>query len=212
MSAKAATTVFVAALTSLWALPACDEQAQGNTGAMRATTNTQAGAERTTDEPVSAQERGIVARAGGAEVRIGDGVVARAGDSEARTGDGAVGRAESGEARMNHRKKTKDVEGGNRSQGITLEIGGDPGTKFSGRCSVGGEEKVIGGRVPARYVYEPGGDKLECEIRKGGAGTPEVVLTAGNNVRSVQRTSAQGSTINFTYSSSSILSTLGSSN
>ena len=190
MSTKAATTIFVAVLTSLSALSACggDEPAQGDTGATRAT----ADAERTTGEPASAQERGIVARAG----------------------DGAVARAGRGKARTNDREKAtaRDAEGRDSSQGITLKIGGDPGTKFSGRCSVGGEEKVIGGRVPARYVYEPGGGKLECEIRKGGDGTLEVVLAAGNNVRSVQRTSAPRGTINFAYSGSSISSsTFGSS-
>ena len=125
-----------------------------------------------------------------------------------------MARARSDETRTNDREKATgtDAEGGNRSQGITLKIGGDPGTKFSGRCSVGSEEKIFGGRVPARYVYEPGGGELECEMRKGGAGTLEVVLAAGNNVRSVQRTSAQRSTINFAYSSSSISSsTFGSS-
>ena len=53
-----------------------------------------------------------------------------------------------------------------RYQGVTLEVGGTPGTKFSGTCSVGSEQNTIGGQVPARHVYEPGGDKLESEIRK----------------------------------------------
>ncbi|MDP8948946.1 MAG: hypothetical protein M3N00_01705 [Actinomycetota bacterium] len=197
MSAKAA-TVFIAVLASLSALSACGggEQARGNTDATRASADAQAGAERTTGEPAPAQKRGTVARAGGSEARAGDGAVARAGSDEAPTNGG--------------KKATgKDAEA--NSQGVTLEIGGDPGTEFFGTCSVGGEEKTIGGRVPARYVYEPGGDKLECEIRKGGAGTLEVVLAAGNNVRSVQRTDARESTINLAYSSSGIsLSTLSS--
>jgi hypothetical protein len=187
MSTKAATTIFVVVLTSLPVLPACGGGAQAQSN-----TDTQAGAVRTTGPPASAQERGIVARAG----------------------DGTVARASSDETRTNDREKATgtDAEGGNHSQGITLKIGSDPGTKFSGRCSVGSEEKIFGGRVPARYVYEPGGGKLECEMRKGGAGTLEVVLAAGNNVRSVQRTSAQSSTINFAYSSSRISSsTFGSS-
>jgi hypothetical protein len=163
MSTKAAAVIFVAVLTSLSALSACGggESAQVNTGAKHTT----ADAERNSDEPASAQERSTAARA-----------------------DDAVARAEKGEPRTNKREKAagRDAEGGNRSQGITIEIGGDPGTNFSGRCSVGGEEKVIGGRVPARYVYEPHGGKLECEIRKRGTGTLEVVLAAGNNVRSIQ--------------------------
>ncbi len=195
--------VFVAVLTALWVLPACSggEQAQDNSGVMRAT-NTQAGAERPTGEPESAQRRDVVARAGDAEARVGDGVVARAGDIEVRADDGAVARAGNGEARINDREKTPGRDTVGEDQGVTLEIGGDPGTKFSGTCSVGSEQNTIGGRVPARYGYHLGGDELECEIRKEGSGALEVVLAAGSNVRSVQRTSAQKSTINFAYSSS----------
>ena len=182
MSTKAAATIFVAVLTSLSALSACGggEKAHVNTGATRAT----AEAERTTGEPASAQERGSVARAGGA----------------------AAVRSRSDHTPTKEREKAAGRDDGNRSQGITLEIGGNPGTRFSGRCSVGGEEKVIVGRAPARYVYDADGGKLECEIRKRGIGTLEVVLAAGDNVRSVQRTSAPGGTINFAYSGSSISS------
>jgi hypothetical protein len=201
MSTKAAITIFVAILTSLSVLTACGEQ--GKTDAARAT----ADAEQTTSEPESAQEkRGIVARADGAKARAGDGVVARAGGSKARAGDGAVARAERGETRINDREEAPDGEAEDRPRGITLKIGGTPGAKFSGACSVGGEKETLGGRVPARYVYESGADELECEIRKRGAGALEVVLAAGNDVRSVQRTSAPGGTINFAYSGSSISS------
>jgi hypothetical protein len=201
MSTKAATTIFVAILTSLSVLPACGEQAQRNTDA-----------EQTTGESESArEERAIVARAGGAKARIGDGAVARAGDSKARAGDGAVARAEGGKTRINDREKApgRDVE--DRPQGITLKIGGTPGTKFSGTCSVSGEEKTLGGQVPARYVYESDTKELECEIRKRGAGALEVVLAAGNYVRSVQQSSAPGGTINFAYSGSSLSSSTSSS-
>jgi hypothetical protein len=186
MSTKAATTIFVAILTSLSALPACDEQARGNTDAARAT----AGAEQTAGELDSAQEeRAIVARAG----------------------DGAVARAEGGETRIYAGEKSPGRDAQGRPQGITLKIGGTPGTRFSGTCSIGSEEKTLGGRVPARYVYESDGEELECEIRKGGPGALEVVIAAGDNVRSVQRTSAPGGTINFAYSGSSISSsTFGS--
>jgi hypothetical protein len=201
VSTKAATTIFVAILISLSALPACGEQ--DNTDAARATSD----AEKTTSEPESAQEkRAIVARAGGAKARVGDGAVARAGGSKARAGDRAVARAEGGKTRINVRKKGPGRDAEDRSRGITLKIGGTPGIKFSGTCSVGGEEKTLGGRVPARYVYESVAEELECEIRKRGVGALEVVLAAGNSVRSVQRTSAPGGTINFAYSGSSISS------
>jgi hypothetical protein len=201
MSTKAATTIFVAILTSLSALTACDEQ--GNTDEARGT----ADAEQTTGEPEPAQEkRDIVARAGGAKARIGDGAVAKAGGSKARAGDGAVARAEGGKTRINVRENAPDRDAEDRSQEITLKIGGTPGTKFSGTCSVGGEEKTLGGQVPARYVYKSGAGELECEVRKRSVGALEVVLAAGDNVRSVQRTSAPGGTINFAYSGSSISS------
>ena len=207
---RAATTMLVATLTSLSALVGCSggEQAQGNTDTVRATADAHADKERTTAEAVSAQERGIVARAGDTEVRIGDGVVARAGAIKARAGGGAVARAERGEARTNNGKETPGKDAEDRSRRVALEIGGVPGTKFSGTCAVGREERTIGGWVPARYVYEPDGHELECEIRKWGAGTLEVVLTAGDNVRSVQRTTVQRGTINFAYSGSGISSSI----
>jgi hypothetical protein len=126
---------------------------------MRATADAQAGAERIAGERGTAQERGIVARAGNAEARVGSGIVARA-------GDGAVARARRYEARTNG-ERVPDRDAEDRSQGVTLEIGGDSGTKFYGTCTVGGQEKFISWRVAARYGYEPGGGKLECEIREG---------------------------------------------
>jgi hypothetical protein len=46
-----------------------------------------------------------------------------------------------------------------------------------------------------------GGKKLECEIRKDGPGTLEVVLAAGDEVRSVHRQTGAGSgIIRLTYS------------
>ncbi len=201
MCTKVATTIFVAILTSLSVLTACGEQ--GNTDAARAGRDV----EKTTSEPESEKEkRAIVARADGAKARVGDSAVARVGGRQARAGEVAVARAERGETRINVRDKALDTDAEDRSREITLKIGGTPGTKFFGRCSVGGVEETLGGRVPARYVYESDAEKLECEIRKSGAGTLEVVLAAGNDVRSVQRTSAPGGTINFAYSGSSISS------
>ena len=132
--------------------------------------------------------------------------VARAGDSEARAGDGAGARAGRDKARKDGGEKPPERDAKDRSRGVALKIGGDPGTKFHGTCTVGGEEKSIGGQVPARYHYKPSGGELECEIRKRSAGTLEVVLAAGNNVRSVQQTNARGGIIQFAYSSNGISS------
>lgn len=180
MSANAKTAL-TAILVSLLALTSCgaDEEARTDGEARKA--GTTAGAERTggqtageraTGEPAAGHKRG----------------------TRARAGDNAAAPANGGE----------EIVGTNtgNTQEVTLEVGGDDGTRFSGLCLVGGQEKVIGGRVPARYGYHLGGDELECEIRKEGSGALEVVLAAGSNVRSVQRTSAQKSTINFAYSSS----------
>jgi hypothetical protein len=181
-------TALTAILVSLLVLPSCgaDEQARTDGEEKQAsTTATRAGAERTVDQTSGERATGELA-------------AGRKGGARARAGDNAVARSNGGE----------DVVGTNtgRAQEITLKVGGDNGTRFSGVCSVGGEEKVIGGRIPARYDYHLGGDKLECEIRKESRGALEVVLAAGSNVRSVQRTGAQNSTINFAYSSSGSIS------
>lgn len=180
MSAKAAFAVAVI-LASLPALASCSVNTRSGDGSQAADAQTvaeQTTGERAVEEPVSG--RGAVARAGdGAVARAGAGAAARAGDAEARA----------------------DADSEDPSGKVTLEIRGDRGTKFSGTCSIGGDERRIGGRVPESYSYGPDGEKLECEIRKDGPGTLEVVLAAGNDVRSVHRqTGAGSSTINLTYS------------
>ena len=42
---------------------------------------------------------------------------------------------------------------------VTLKVGGEPGTEFSGTCVVGGKEEDFTGRVPGRFVYELGGQE-----------------------------------------------------
>ena len=179
MSAKVAFALAVIP-ASLLILASCDVNARSDEGSQAAgaravaeqTTN-----HRTVEEPVSS--RGAVARAGDARARAGDGAVARAGDVEARAND--------------------DSE--HPSRKVTLEIRGERGTRFSGTCSIGGEDRRFGGRVPESYSYELGGKKLECEIRKDGPGTLEVVLAAGDEVRSVHRQTGAGSgIIRLTYS------------
>ena len=196
-------------LTPLLALTSCnaDEQVRAGDEETQASAVAHAGAvrtvgqtagEHTASDPAAGREGGAIARAGdNAVARAGDGAVARAGDVEARAKGGEDAVETNGES--------------GSAQEITLEVGGDDGTRFTGVCSVGGQKKVIGGRVPARYVYHPGGDKFECEISKKGGGALQVVLSAGSNVRSVQRTEAQKSTINFAYSSSGLSSSVSSS-
>ena len=142
----------------------------------------------------------------GAEARAGD-AVARAENSQARAGEAA--REEDGgetpqkNAAGNDRPRV-DRPRQSHPEELTLKVGGDPGSEFSGVCSLGKEEKTIGGSVPERYVFEPGDAELECEIRKEGGGALEVVV-AGDNVRSVQRSGGAGEgTLRFVFSGDSI--------
>ena len=87
-----------------------------------------------------------------------------------------------------------------------LRITGDPKTEFFGACSVGQTEKALDGRVPERYVFEPRGKRLECELRTQGGGALGILLTDGAGVRSEQRTTAGERTLKFAYSHGSISS------
>ena len=94
-----------------------------------------------------------------------------------------------------------------RGQEATLELQGEPGTEFSGSCTVGDEEpEEISGQVPESFTYELGGGPLECEISP--EGSTQVHLTVGN-VRSVERIS--GGTLKLTYKNGSISSVASSS-
>ncbi len=138
---------------------------------------------------------GAVARTGGAVARVGN-ARARAGDAAREKHGGAVpGKNAAGEDRFREERPRES-----HPQKLTLEVGGDPGTGFSGVCSVEGEEKTIGGRVPQRYVFELGDAGLECEIRKKSDGGALQVVVAGEGVRSVQHTGATEGTIRFTFS------------
>jgi hypothetical protein len=187
LSAKVAFALAVIP-ASLLILASCDVNTRSGEGSQAA--DARAVAEQTTnhgtvEEPVSSRD---------AVARAGDGAVARAGDAVARAGAGEVARAGDIEARAND-----DSE--HPSRKVSLGIRGERGTRFSGTCSIGGEDRRFGGRVPESYSYELGGKKLECEIRKDGPGTLEVVLAAGDEVRSVHRQTGAGSgIIRLTYS------------
>jgi hypothetical protein len=150
------------------------------------------------------------ARAGDAEVgTVGDGV--RAGEARAGAGD-AGARAGEATASTDGAKITgnsRGDDGGNTGgedgpRVVTLEITGDRGTEFSGACSVGGAERALDGRVPERYVFEPRGERLECELQTEGGGALGIVFADGAGVRSEQRTTAGESTVQFTYSNGGI--------
>ncbi len=145
MSAKGKTVV-TAILASLLALSSCgggeqvradDEETQASTAARASAERTigQTASERTASEPATGQEGGAIARAGDNVVaRAGDGAVARAGDAEARanSGEEAVG------------KNARDA------RKVTLEVGGDDGTRFSLACVPSAGKRRISAGVSQR--------------------------------------------------------------
>ena len=92
-----------------------------------------------------------------------------------------------------------DDKGGKPEVVIRLE--GDKKTAFSGLCSVGEEQKVLGGQVPKRFEFDLEGRQLSCRIEKqdGGNGDLKVVLVAGETTRSVQQTNSPGGVIKVSY-------------
>lgn len=99
-------------------------------------------------------------------------------------------------------------DGMDRGREATLELQGEPGTKFSGSCTVGDQEpEDISGQVPESFTYELEGKPLDCEISSDG--DVQANLTVGENIRSVQRIS--GGTLDLTYENGSISSSVSSS-
>jgi len=132
-----------------------------------------------------AKKAGDMVRAGNTAAVARDGeAVVRVGGFKTAKGEGAEATAPSGE--------------------VTLKIEGSPGTEFSGTCIIGGKvEKKVSGRVPERFVYEPDGQRLECEIRKqsSNSGQMKVEFSAGSHTTSVQQTSTQGGSLTLRYES-----------
>lgn len=85
--------------------------------------------------------------------------------------------------------------------GVVIRLEGDPETTFSGLCSVGEDQQVLGGQVPKRFEFDPNGRQLSCRIEKQDEKTGElkVVLVAGETTRSVQQTNAPGGVIKVSY-------------
>jgi hypothetical protein len=142
-----------------------------------------------------AKKAGVVVRAGKPAV------VARAGEAVVRVGGFNTVKAEAADATAPSGK-------------VTLKIEGSPGTKFSGACIIGGkEEKKLSGRVPKRFIYEPDGQPLECQISKqsSNSGEMKVEFSAGGHTNSVQQTSTQGGSLTLRYESHGSAGLLSSS-
>lgn len=150
-----------------------------------------------------------VAGSGEAEARAGDGQAqagdATAGNGKARAGDVVAGDGEDG------MEVEAEGDGGDRPGRVSLKVGGEPGTRFSGTCAVGGEAREISGRAPERFVYEPDGREVECEIhaQSPDSGPLQFSISAdGGNQK--QRISVTGDTMSFAYSGDSISYTTSS--
>ena len=138
--------------------------------------------EESGDHVRQTKKTAVVVRAGNSAVaaRAGEAMV-RVGGLKTAKGEGADASASSGE--------------------VTLKIEGSPATEFSGTCIIGGKEEKISGRVPKRFIFEPKGQRLECEIRKqsSNSGQIKVEFSAGGHSNSVQQTSTQGRSITLRY-------------
>ena len=152
------------------------------------------------DEATAEDTKVAAEKASGVAARAGDGAETRADVSPRGVDQGASSHPK---ARAQSTVTKGSSRGSARETTTTLEIAGDRGTRFSGTCTVGNEEREIGGRVPERFVHELDGRKLECEIRKQSPGAMNIVLDAGD-VDYVQRTdSGQGFSSSIQSSTSS---------
>lgn len=149
-------------------------------------------AETGADERTDAADGETVERSAGTE--DAEAGTTRAEDTAARGGDNA--------AEGNGRATDEGLgDDGGRGERVSLEIGGSPGTAFSGVCSVGDEEAELAGEVPQRFVYYPEGREIHCELRKEGAGSGNLkVVLAGPGNRIVQQTNAESGSVELTFS------------
>ncbi|WP_119066474.1 hypothetical protein [Rubrobacter indicoceani] len=94
---------------------------------------------------------------------------------------------------------------------VLIRFQGEEGTRFSGTCSVNGEEEAVEGAVPERLSYQLAGDgEVSCNLTKEGDGRLRVQLESGDD-SSVYEVTEPGSEISFTYSGSGLSSSTNSS-
>jgi len=100
------------------------------------------------------------------------------------------------------------VNTGSDKDQARLETRGNPGTEFTGSCTIGdGEHTKIGGEVPKSFTYDLKGRSLDCEISSDG--DLRVGLAVGEHARSAQ--SISGGTLKLTYKHGSISTVTSSS-
>ena len=124
----------------------------------------------------------------------------------------AASYAEKGQASEDNTQNQAATEDSNeekdRGRKATLDLQGEPGTKFQGSCTIGDKEsEEISGQVPQSFTYKLKKRLLNCEISSDD--DMRVELAVGNNARSVQQIS--GGTLNLTYENGGISSAVSSS-
>lgn len=90
--------------------------------------------------------------------------------------------------------------------GVTLRIGGKPDLRFSGNCTVDGEERELGGRVPRTYTYEPQ-RRMSCKVSNRQRGTFRVSFSDGEGANAFQEVGPQPSTVELTYDGKNLSTT-----
>jgi hypothetical protein len=197
------TLAVIAILAAFPILAGCSGGEQGGDGGSQADGQRPAGEQtvngQTGDDSPSESERATHKRSGDTEARAGGDAVARAGNAVVGAGKGAENRTPGTD--VGKEAEDKSRRGGGSSQKVVLEVEGSDDKMFTGTCSVGSEERQIGGQAPERYTFRPDGRRLECHLREDGRGTLKLVLTAGDDVvRSVQQSGAGESNVSLTYS------------
>jgi hypothetical protein len=108
------------------------------------------------------------------------------------------------------RGQTSEGEEDHRRGGswpVTLGITGDDETLFAGTCSVGEDERDVGGRVPRSFEFDLQGGELACEIRTDGAGGEFRIVLSDENSRFVHRSVGGGASVTrFVYEEGGISS------
>lgn len=88
------------------------------------------------------------------------------------------------------------------AKSVLLRVEGGDSTRFSGLCSIGEREYVIGGAPSKTYSFE--NLPLSCKIKKQdpGGGNLRVTLISEGSTRSVQQTNAEGGIVNISWDDS----------
>lgn len=76
------------------------------------------------------------------------------------------------------------------------------GARYSGICTVDGEEYVVSGDSSRSYPFENRPFSCRIEKQDAGGGSLKVTVISGDSARSVQQTNAAGGTIDVSYDGS----------